>query len=109
DRRSGGEGLRELNEPELRRRPQREVGSEAREVHAQDGRGAQELQDEVAVGHGGHAVRAGRGEPEVPREGLPADGERAAGTPRAAAPSGMTLIRPAPSRNRSRSRASMKT
>ncbi len=49
------------------------------QVHAEDGRMGEELQDEVAVGNGVHAVRAGAVESEIPGERRPVDGERGPG------------------------------
>ncbi len=44
-------------------------------MHAENGRGREELEDIVAIGHRVHAVRAGRGEAEIAGEGFPVDDE----------------------------------
>ncbi len=79
DRRARREGVRELDEAELRGGPEREVGGQPRAVHAEHGCRRQELRDVVPVGHGVHAVRAGHGEAQVAGERLAVDGEGRAG------------------------------
>ncbi len=75
DRRAGGERVGELDEAELRGGPQGQIGGEPGAVHAEHGRGGEELDDIVAIGHRVHAVRAGRGEAEIAGEGLAVDDE----------------------------------
>ena len=79
DRRAGGERIGELDEPEFRGRPQREIGGQTREVHACDGRGRQVFEDVVAVAHRVEAVRRHAAESQLARERLAIDRERRAG------------------------------
>ena len=84
DRGAGGELVGQLDEAELRRRPEHDLLGEARQVHGADRRRGQRLEHEVAVGD---AVERVGGRPvEAERLGrlVPVDRERRAGQRRRA-------------------------
>ena len=61
---AGGEGLGEFDEVEFRGGVEGDLFGEARDVQAERGGGLREVEHEVAVGGGVHAVGCGRGEAE---------------------------------------------
>ena len=81
---AGGEGFGEVDEAELGGGVEGELFGEARDVEAEGGGGLREVEHEVAVGGGVHAVGGGGGEAEgvggdgaVEREGGAGDGSAA--------------------------------
>src|SRR4029450_11783358 len=77
--RPGGELVIEFHEAELAAGPEREIGGQPREVHAEDGGGGEELDEVIAVADRVQAVGGGRGEAEIAGEGRAVDGEGGAG------------------------------
>ena len=77
--RAGGVGVGELDEAELRRRPEHQLLGQAREVHHRDRGRRQELERRVARGDGVHAVAGGRVEAERPGGLFAVERQRGAG------------------------------
>ena len=75
DRRPGGVGVREVDEAELGRRPQHELLGEPGQMGGRDRRRRAELEREVAIRHGVHAVRRRRPEAESLGERVAVDGD----------------------------------
>ena len=71
----GREGVGQLEEAELVRRPEDEVLGESGEMHRGDGCGSQELDRRIAIGHRVDAVLADAREAQLTRQELPVEGK----------------------------------
>jgi hypothetical protein len=78
-RAAGRVAVGDAREAEVRRRPQDEVGTEARQVGECQRAGADQLDRIVAVGHGVDAVGRDRGEAQLRGDSLAIEGQAAAG------------------------------